>query len=696
MSGSVLRVNDFINQQQSAPSGFIFIQLCVNLNQQLCMKKLLLLTLVVMLGYAQSKAQTGKSQVVRVNAVANANGTITLKWPAETWSGTFEIARRALGTVSWNTAASVAGSSSSWTDNTVKKGEAFEYLVAKASGGSNSALGYIWAGNTLPETPGLGGIIVLVDSAYLKALSTEMVALQQQLKEEGWIVSSISAGRGESPQTVRNRIIAEYNRRKGAVKTLLIIGHVPVPYSGNYLAATGQVYPPDGHPDHAGAWPADGYYGDMDGVWTDASVTNTVGSQTRNHNIPGDGKFDQTKLPGTVELEVGRVDLFNMPAFSNNDTLLVRKYLRRNMLWRTNRLTTVERALIDDNFGTLNLSSTAFQNFSCMFPTDSIYENRDYISTQKNSPYLWSYGCGGGSNTSCGGIGTTSSFVADSMQNIFTMLAGSYFGDWDQQNNILRAPLCNSALSSAWGGIPKWYVHHMALGRNIGYGAKLSMNNVTDYWNGGFNLSDNKVHIALLGDPTLKMRHVAPVKKLTAVSQSNYVKLSWSKALGKHDGYAVYRYDTVENTYYRVNKNHIIKDTFYNDSTNYFNGRNTYTVRPIRLETTASGTWYNLGAGPFVSLNHTNGRKVLSAQLMGISIHPNPGHAEVTVSLASPADHGWLVTLTDLTGRVLVKKEMKAGSKSLNIHTEGLPQGCYMVLVSHHGQFVAADKWIKN
>jgi hypothetical protein len=236
----------------------------------------------------------------------------------------------------------------------------------------------------------------------------------------------------------------------------------------------------------------------------------------------------------------------------------------------------------------------------------------------------------------------------------------------------------------------------MALGRNIGYGARLSMNNVTDYWNGGFNLSDNKVHIALLGDPTLKMRHVAPVKKLTAVSQSNYVKLNWSSAQGKHDGYAVYRYDTAENTYYRVNKNHIIKDTFYTDSTNYFNGRNTYTVRAIRLETTASGTWYNLGAGPFASLNHTNGRKVLSAQLMGIRIHPNPGHAEVTVSLAGPADQGWLVTLTDLTGRVMIKQEMKAGDKSLNIHTAGLPQGCYMVLVSHHGQFVAADKWMKN
>ena len=42
-------------------------------------------------------------------------------------------------------------------------------------------------------------------------------------------------------------------------------GHVPVPYSGDIV--------PDGHmPDHVGAWPCDGFYGDMDGTWTDNAV----------------------------------------------------------------------------------------------------------------------------------------------------------------------------------------------------------------------------------------------------------------------------------------------------------------------------------------------------------------------------------------------------------------------------------------
>ena len=50
---------------------------------------------------------------------------------------------------------------------------------------------------------------------------------------------------------------------------MFLFGHVPVPYSGDIV--------PDGHaPDHQGAWPCDGFYGDMDGLWTDCSVNVAV------------------------------------------------------------------------------------------------------------------------------------------------------------------------------------------------------------------------------------------------------------------------------------------------------------------------------------------------------------------------------------------------------------------------------------
>ena len=89
------------------------------------------------------------------------------------------------------------------------------------------------------------------------------------------------------------------------------MGNIPVPYSGDIA--------PDEHPNHTGAWPADVYYGDMDGTWTDQSANyqQTVNSdpadRARLSNTPGDGKFDQTTPPSAVELQVGRVDLAGMP-----------------------------------------------------------------------------------------------------------------------------------------------------------------------------------------------------------------------------------------------------------------------------------------------------------------------------------------------------------------------------------------------
>ena len=84
---------------------------------------------------------------------------------------------------------------------------------------------------------------------------------------------------------------------------------LPVPASG--------LIHPDGHTapgdDHAGAWPADVYYGDMDGTWTTGSVNFINGNLSRVSNTTSDNKFDQRTVPDgprgiPVELQVGRVD----------------------------------------------------------------------------------------------------------------------------------------------------------------------------------------------------------------------------------------------------------------------------------------------------------------------------------------------------------------------------------------------------
>src|SRR6185436_1061279 len=91
-----------------------------------------------------------------------------------------------------------------------------------------------------------------------------------------------------------------YNADPTHVKGVLLIGEVPVPYSGSLAK--------DNRPDHVGAWPCDAYYGDVDGIWTDNTVNLPNTARSANRNVPGDGKFDQNTLPSAVEIPVGRLD----------------------------------------------------------------------------------------------------------------------------------------------------------------------------------------------------------------------------------------------------------------------------------------------------------------------------------------------------------------------------------------------------
>jgi hypothetical protein len=582
-------------------------------------------------------AQISKGQVLMVNVTTQPDG-ITLNWPAATFTGNYLVFRRTtLNTRTWGTAiANLPSSASSYKDVAVIPGKSYEYWVVQTNGTNALAYGFTYAGNLIREVPYKGGIVLLIDSNYLAPLANEINQLTNDLSAEGWSVSKLYAGRKQTPAAVRSKLQQHVTARKHAVSTLMIIGHVPVPYSGGFTGDQSNWPPPDGHVEgsgnHTGAWPADGYYGDLDGVWGDNAIYLTTGNQSRHHNIIGDGKFDPTKFPSSIELEVGRIDLFDMPAFGVSDTVLMKRYFQRNHAWRTGQSKSIERALIDDNFGGLNLASTGFHNFSAFFHRDSIFENRDYMTTLKSNPYLWSYGCGAGSYNSCNGVGVTSDFAADSMQHIFTSIAGSFFGDWDISNSFLKAPLGRSALASFWGGIPKWYVHTMALGKHIGFGARATMNNhhtpypngstVNMYFDGAFNYSDSSVHIALMGDPTLCNRHLPPVKGLTASSANKLVQLKWNKSPGVFDGYAVYRLDTNTNIYTKASYRYLVTDTTFTDSFNFYTGKYRYVVRTIKQETTASGSYYNLGGGSFADVSHTNA--ISKVDKPELHIYPNP------------------------------------------------------------------------
>ena len=58
---------------------------------------------------------------------------------------------------------------------------------------------------------------------------------------------------------------------------------------------------------------------------------------------------------------------------------------------------------------------------------------------------------------------------------VFVQLFGSWLGDWDADDNIMRSVLAapSYGLTCAWAGRPHWFMQHMAMGEPIGFSARL-------------------------------------------------------------------------------------------------------------------------------------------------------------------------------------------------------------------------------
>ncbi len=530
-------------------------------------------------------AQVAADYAVQVTAaVQNAPPRITLSWPAFAGATQYTVYRKAWTATSWGTAvATPAGTATGHVDNGVTVGTKYEYEVVRAA--SPSGLGYVATGIEIPLVEDRGKVVLVVDATMAAPLATELARLQTDLAGDGWTVLRHDVARTATVPSVKALIKTDYTVDPTHVATVFLFGHVPVPYAGQIA--------PDGHGDHYGAWPADLYYGDMTGTWTD---TQTLSGTGRQSNVPGDGKFDQSSAPGTVVLAVGRVDLANMPAFApKTETDLLRQYLNKDHGFRVKAWTLPARGLIDDNFGAFGgeaFASTGWRAFSAFFGPANVFA-LDWFGTLGANGYLWAYGCGGGNYTGAGGVGSTSNFAATDTKTAFTFLFGSYFGDWDVSNNFLRAPLATTTygLTCAWAGRPAWYVHHMALGETIGYAARLTQNNSGTYFYG----YGPSVHIALMGDPTLRMHVVAPPANLGVVRGTSSATISWTASPDPVAGYHVYRAPSPSGPFARVTTSLVTGGSFVDANTS--GGTWSYLVRAVRLETSASGSYWNASTG---------------------------------------------------------------------------------------------------
>lgn len=570
------------------------------------MKSQLLSLIILFLPCLLWSQSNDEKKSVQLQAVVSESPLqITLHWDnAVEASGDVSIYRRAAGTSSWGAIlATVSSGTLSYTDETVEAGTAYEYRVTRPGAGSVGH-GYLYSSTALAAPEKRGTLLMVIDDETFPEVANELERYWADVEADGWRVRTLLIAADSSAASVKEDIVALYQQNPGERHALFLVGRVPVPYSGN-------IYP-DGHTNHIGAWPADVYYADVDGSWTDSSVENTSASSTRNHNIPGDGKWDQSYLPSDVEMEVGRVDFNRLPHFSEDAFELTRRYFDKNHAFRRKHFEVPQRGLIENNFASFaeGFGQNGLKNFSTLVGRDSTYY-RDYDEL-KTAPYLFSYGCGGGNYQGASGISNTSTMASDSFQTVFTFLFGSYFGDWDAQNNFLRAALgSGTILANAWAGRPNWALHPMAMGETIGYCTKLTQNNAGFSYDAGFG--NRSVHVALMGDPTLRMHMMSSPPVLTVSENQEGVELSWlASAEADVSGYHIYRRQAGSDFYERITTAPITTLSFLDPCPQRGDSLQ-YLVKALRLETSPSGRFYNESPGTFAGIRPQLDRTVVAA-----------------------------------------------------------------------------------
>jgi hypothetical protein len=603
---------------------------------------------------------------VQVSAtVQTAPPQIQLSWPTDANATGYTVYRKAFNSITWSSVGTLPASATTFSDVNVTLGGSYEYGIKKSSSLGFTGTGYVYAGINAPMIESRGKLILMVDNTYVTKLVNELGTLEQDLIGDGWTVIRHDVSSAASVSGVKSLIKADYAADPTNVKAVFLFGHVPVPYSGDLN--------PDGHPDHKGAWPADVYYADMDGVWTDSTVNDTSAARTQNQNVPGDLKFDQSTLPSDVELELGRVDMSNLTCFSNKTPArgeldLLKQYLSKDHNFRHGKLAVQRRGIVCDNFGERSgeaFAASGWRNFAAFFGASKVTATPGwtFFSTLATQDYLWAYGTGGGSYTTCDGVGGSDNFATTDLHAVFTMFLGSYFGDWDNESAFLRAPLGSTSytLTASWAGRPHWFYHHMGLGQTIGYSTRLTQNNPgAGLYENQVNYAARGVHVALMGDPSLRMHPVIPPSNGGATIGGTGVGLTWAASTDTAiQGYHVYRAGSFKGPFTRVSGNSPLVTLAFNDPTGTNGG--VYMVRAVKLEQSGSGTYYNPSQGIFIT-----------AGSMAAPVPNAPTGLSVTAVSGPQMNLSWTLNSTTETG---VKVFRKTGVNGTYALIKTLPAG---------------------
>jgi|GEM_PF-1528610 len=529
---------------------------------------------------------------------------ITVNWEevrtsTNDWVDYYNVARKEKNAVSWGADTRVEKDTFFYTDTNVAVGQTYEYRVRAVHSTVGWFEGYVLAGIKVAEVPKRGTAIIILEKERLGAndpgglLADALEQFCDDLIGDGWGVIRHDVSRSDSAESVKALIKKDYDADPDNVEAVILLGRIPIYMSGNYNI--------DSHGNRA--YSAEAYYGEMG---------NNEAAWSAKPNA----------IPGTVKLQVGRVDFEGINKFKNGDgsvkthTELLIQYLNKDHKYRMGLTPTTKDALVIDYFKNARIGAPASVLFRAMYPLWGANPRYDYVDNDpntsanprwqqflENDTYTWGHVNANGADdkifTYYGEFSTD--FISDPSKRIgmvFATTLASYQSDWWKSNHITRSIIAvpDYGLTANFSSWPQWFYHPMGLGETIGNSARLTQNNKGSeplLYNALGNPYPGYVHIALMGDPTLRMYPILPAANLTLTQSSGNTVLNWTASADS----AVTEY-CIYGSEYKDGEYELLASVSGTTWTHNNPGEiKNYMVRARKLQETGSGSFYNLAQG---------------------------------------------------------------------------------------------------
>jgi Secretion system C-terminal sorting domain len=559
--------------------------------------------------YSFNFAATGRRVCLVSSKVAANNSSVKIIFH-DSLSNTSEplfVNKRFLGTTSWsNVASNITPGTGHSIDTNVSAGEVWEYQVKRNNTWSFASTNYSAVGYTLgalltDNSVYKGQMILLVAQDIPTNLATKYFRLKKELTNEGWFVNELvvpkatSWDSGTQVVTIKTQIQNIYNAAPTTdkPKVLFILGHVPMPRSGS-----ANVVAPDDHSQNAGARGCDGYYADMDGVYTDAATFNPGGLTTPLAiNQPNDFKWDQDYFPSNLEMAFGRVDFADITDVTTSELGLIENYLDRLSNYRNVNTGFDMGDKSAFNLGYNNSNDASYRTLLNVSKPENVYQKTDASNhnqwVQNNGPfkvYMQNVLVPSITDWQTYGMNAT---VYSSDQSYWG------FGDVPQPSGVfsrIRALLGvdTKCLVALWTTTSIGLFHQACTGQSIGQALLHTMNHNTTnqhlekpqqqydteaWW--------NRTHFEIWGDPTISLYQVKPVNNLTLTNVSGNPVLQWTPLSDSAVlGYHIYESNTELGVFQRISTSPI---TITNFTIPNYNPSHWYMVKAIKVVESGCG-----------------------------------------------------------------------------------------------------------